>query len=130
MTRAVVALHQPPAERHDLVVIHPPPRNLAVAPVPPQPAANPQATPGPARMAPMQNGRAWKAGQVSPALEADYNRKKSELDERHRSEIEHPKEGETAVQRDARHEQEKHELDAAYEKAKATGATSIPNGAQ
>jgi hypothetical protein len=62
-------------------------------------------------------------------LEADYERKKAALDERHRSEVEHPKEGEPASERDARHEQEKRDLDAAYEKAKAVGATAIPNGA-
>jgi hypothetical protein len=82
------------------------------------------------RLTPMQSGRTWKAGQPSPALEADYERKKNELDERHRGEIEHPRQGESAAERDARHEQEKHDLDAAYEKAKASGATSIPNGAQ
>jgi len=74
----------------------------------------------------MSNGKAWKAGQVSPALEADYERRKTELDERQRSEKEHPKEGENAAERDARHEQEKHDLDAAFERAKASGATSIP----
>jgi hypothetical protein len=83
----------------------------------------------PARLTPMQSGRVWKAGQVSPALEADYQRKKEELDQRHHSEIEHPKEGESTTERDARHEQEQRDLDAAFEKAKAAGATSIPNGA-
>lgn len=124
LTRPVVAVHQPPAERHDLVVIHPPPRTAAVTP-----AASTQPPATPARLVPMQNGKAWKAGQVSPALEADYDRKKNEMDVRHRSEIEHPREGETATQRDARHEQEKRDLDAAYERAKASGATSIPNAA-
>ena len=224
MTRAVVAVHQPAAERHDLVLIHPGVRAaapaltaptpasvqaparptteavavkpaitsaptaaaapvikpvatapapvvkpVATAPAPvikpaatapapvttpaPKPAMEPvaakpveakavEAKPAeepkpvvteapamPARLTPMQSGRVWKAGQVSPALEADYQRKKEELDQRHRSEIEHPKEGESTTERDARHEQEQRELEAAFEKAKAAGATSIPNGA-
>jgi len=219
IARPVVAVHQPPAERHDLVIIHPDvraatPARTAITPVsvqtppkptpqpvaakpmvpvqappkpaaepvaakpivavqaPPKPAAEPvaakpmvavQAPPkpatepvaarpvepkpvepkpaeeakpaatepavAPARLTPMQSSRVWRAGQVSPALEADYERKKSELDQRHRSEIEHPKEGESATERDARHEQDKRDLDAAFEKAKTAGATAIPNGA-
>ena len=155
-TRAVVAIHEPPAARHDVVVIHPgvraaAPARTETAPVvvpaaqkpavvqtaskpavveaTPKPAVEP--APTPARLTPMQNNtRAWKAGQVSPALEADYEKKKQELEARHKSEIEHPREGEAVAERDARHEQEKKALDAAYEKAKASGATSIPNGAQ
>jgi hypothetical protein len=149
--RAVVAIHAPTAERHDVVVIHPAvraasparteptlvsaqPARPVTASTPaaiattPAPAATPPTEPtaAPARLAPMSNGKAWKAGQVSPALEADYERQKAELDERQRSEKEHPKEGEKAAERDARHEQEKRDLDAAYEKAKAAGAMSIP----
>jgi hypothetical protein len=135
--RAVVAIHAPMAERHDVVIIHPAVRAASPARTEPtlvsaQPArpatesAPTEPTAAPARLTPMSNGKAWKAGQVSPALEADYERQKAELDDRQRSEKEHPKEGESAAERDARHEQEKHDLDAAYERAKAVGATSIP----
>jgi hypothetical protein len=153
--RAVVAIHAPTAERHDVVIIHPDVRAASPARTEPtlvsaQPArpvaasaattatatttatttatATPptEAPTAPARLTPMTSGKAWKAGQVSPALEADYERQKAELDDRQRSEKEHPKEGENAADRDARHEQEKHDLDAAYERAKAAGAMSIP----
>ncbi len=148
--RAVVAIHAPTAERHDVVVIHPAaraaspartePTLISAQPARPVTASAPSATAtattaatpptepaaAPARLTPMSNGKAWKAGQVSPALEADYERQKAELDDRQRSEKEHPKEGESAAERDARHEQEKHDLDAAYERAKAAGAMSIP----
>jgi hypothetical protein len=145
--RAVVAIHAPMAERHDVVVIHPAvraaspartePTLISAQPARPVTASAPtatatpaEATAAPARLTPMSNGKAWKAGQVSPALEADYERQKAELDDRQRSEKEHPKEGESASDRDARHEQEKHDLDAAYERAKALGATSIPRGSE
>jgi hypothetical protein len=63
---------------------------------------------------------------VSPALETDYKQKKAELEDRHRSEIEHPRAGETAAARDARHEQERRDLDAAYDKARTGGAAALP----
>jgi len=133
---ATIQAPKPAVASPPTVQVTPPIKPAAMEPAVKEPAVKEPAAKEPAaaepppampvRLTPMQNGRVWKAGQVSPALEADYDRKKTELDERQRAEKEHPKEGESATDRDARHEQEKRDLDAAFEKAKSAGATSIP----
>jgi hypothetical protein len=116
--RTVIAMRAPPASRADVVMV---PQHAHAA-QPGQPAQTVQ----PGRLTPSERGTVWHPVAASPQLDADYKQRKTELEERQRDEVAHPKAGENAEMRDARHEQERRDLDATYDKARASGATALP----
>jgi hypothetical protein len=63
----------------------------------------------------------------SAPLDRDYRAERAALDARHAREIAHPAPGETAAQRDQRHQRENQALEARYAKGKETHAKKLPD---
>jgi hypothetical protein len=71
--------------------------------------------------------RPWQPGGPSTQkLDNDYKTRTAALDAKHRDEDAHPRDGETPAARGARHDAERRDLDTEYQRARTSGASTLP----